>query len=143
MKRIPWFLSIFLFGLWLASCGGEQALTVQEAWARPAGAGENSAIYFQIENSTSEPDALLSVDTAVAGAVEIHQSRMDENGVMTMEQQSQVVIPDRSEVEFAPGGLHVMLIGLLEPLEVGDEFQVDLVFENGGTRTVDVIVREP
>ena len=74
------------------------------------------------------------------------ESRMDTNlagGVMMMVQQENVHVGAQSQIEFTPGGLHVMLIGLNQDLNPGDTFQVTLNFENAGRITLDVPVREP
>ena len=74
------------------------------------------------------------------------ESSMDTNlagGVMTMVQQENVPVGAQSQIEFSPGGLHVMLIGLNQDLNPGDTFQVTLNFENAGQITMDVPVREP
>jgi len=74
------------------------------------------------------------------------ESSMDTNlagGVMMMVQQENVPVGAQSQIEFSPGGLHVMLIGLNQDLNPGDTFQVTLNFENAGQITMDVPVREP
>jgi copper(I)-binding protein len=45
-------------------------------------------------------------------------------------------------VAFEPGGLHVMLFGLKQPLLTGQTFQVELGFELSGKQKVTVKVRE-
>jgi copper(I)-binding protein len=47
------------------------------------------------------------------------------------------------KVEFAPGGLHVMLMGLKGPLKEGQVFELELVFEVAGPRKIKVTVRKP
>ncbi len=51
-------------------------------------------------------------------------------------------LPAGETVSLAPGGYHVMLIGLVEPLETGDEFDVTLDFENADDVTITVTVAE-
>jgi hypothetical protein len=45
------------------------------------------------------------------------------------------------KVEFAPGGLHVMLMGLKRPLKEGQVFELELLFEVAGRVTVRVTAR--
>lgn len=125
----------------IAGCA-PKALQVEGAWARPAQAGGNSAIYFVINNPLAEADTLLSASTDVAETVELHLSKM-EDGAMVMQQQSSVPVGARSKVNFEPGGLHVMLIGLKNDLKAGDTFQATLRFEQAGDIAVDVSVKEP
>jgi copper(I)-binding protein len=116
-------------------------LEVKNVWARPAANGDNGAIYFLIENGTDQADMLRSVQTDVAVAVELHLSAM-EGDHMSMQQQDTVAIPAGEVVEFTPGGLHVMLIGLRRELKAGAVFDVTLAFENAGEKVVTVTVRD-
>jgi len=115
-------------------------LQVKDAWARPGLAGGNSGAFFVIDNPGAA-DTLLSASSDVANAVELHKTVM-EDGVMQMIQQNSVPVP-KGETAFAPGGLHVMLIGLNNDLPVGDSFDVTLNFEAAGEQTITVEVKEP
>jgi copper(I)-binding protein len=66
-----------------------------------------------------------------------------DGGVMSMQQQESVPVPTSEKVEFKPGGLHVMFVGLTQDLKVGDMITLTLNFENAGTRIVEVPIREP
>jgi copper(I)-binding protein len=57
-----------------------------------------------------------------------------------MRQVAAVEIPARGEARLAPGGLHIMLIGLSEPLREDAGFPLTLVFERAGEVTVEVAV---
>jgi copper(I)-binding protein len=128
-----------LFVLALTACQ-PGVLRVEEAWGRPGVAGENSGAYFRIVNPGGE-DTLLSVVGDVAAAVEIHQTVM-EGDIVRMEMQDSVVVP-AGGLEFEPGDLHVMLIGLRQDLEPGDSFPLTLNFEQAGPVVVNVEVRQP
>ncbi len=134
---------LWLATLLISACGSSSAeLTVQDAWARPAINGNNGAAYFIIENDTSSEDTLLSVTSDIASAVEVHMSMMDGNGVMSMQMQEAVTVPSGKTLEFKPGGLHVMLIGLNQDLKIGDTISLTLNFEKTGSRTIEVTVKE-
>lgn len=117
-------------------------LTIQDTWARPAQTGENGAAYFIIENETVSDDTLMSVSSDIATAAEVHMSMGDANGVMSMQMQEAVTIPAQEQVEFKPGGLHVMLVVLNRDLKAGDTILLTLRFQNVGNVTIDVFVRE-
>jgi hypothetical protein len=63
-------------------------------------------------------------------------------GMMTMKPVESIELPANTEVVLKPGGLHIMLIDLVEPLKVGSSFELTLRFEKAGTMTVSVPVRE-
>jgi copper(I)-binding protein len=116
-------------------------LDLKNVWARPAASGDNGAVYFMIENGTEQDDVLHSAQTDIAAAVELHMSVM-EGDRMSMHQQEAVAIPAGEAVEFTPGGLHIMLVGLTRELKAGDTFEVTLEFENAGEKVVTVTVRD-
>ena len=140
MKR--WIVLTLFFvtmAVFASGCSrGELAIT--DIRARPAMAGQNGAVYFVIDNQTRQDDTLLEVRGDVAETVEVHLSKMNENSVMSMEHQESVSIPARSTVEFRSGGLHVMLIYLKSELQIGDPFELTLVFQNAGEVKISVIV---
>ena len=127
----------------LAACGSvrSQGLQVTGAWARPGLADGNGAIYFVIDNPTSDEDSLLSVSSDVAEAVEMHMTTMQDDN-MQMMPQKEVPVPV-GKTEFKPGGLHVMLIGLKQDLKPGDTFSATLKFRAAGEKSLDVMVEEP
>jgi hypothetical protein len=116
-------------------------LAVGGAWARPtAGAQTNGAAYTAIANGGDIADRLIAARSPVARAVELHNHTIDAEGVARMRQVAAVEIPARGEARLAPGGLHVMLVGLSEPLREGAGFPLTLVFERAGEVTVEVAV---
>lgn len=134
--------------LLLSACAGlpapaaptGDAVRIENPSARPAPAGQNSAAYFTIVNPTGEEDLLLSASSGVAMATEVHETQND-NGVMRMVHQADgVAVPARSTVDFVPGGKHVMLMNLRQPLTAGQSFTVTLSFAKAGEIEVTVPV---
>ena len=143
MKKIIWL--VLLSWVLLSACQSSKITTgeldVKNAWARPAKFGDNGAAYFVIENGTSQEDRLLSAQTDIASAVEMHLSQM-EGDHMSMHQQEAVTLPAGETVEFSPGGLHIMLVGLMGDLQNGETFYIKLTFERAGEKSVIVTVRD-
>ena len=63
-------------------------------------------------------------------------------GAMQMRPVKSIDIPAGEKVELKPGGYHIMLIDLVEPLKLGDTFDLTLMFEKAGEKTVSVEVKE-
>lgn len=127
----------------LAACSRSTVgIEVKDPWARPAEAGANSAVYFEIENG-GQDDMLLSVSSRIAERTEIHRTFIQEDGTAKMEHQSSVEIPGGDIVIFAPGGLHIMLTNLDKQVVVGDTFDLTLKFENEGEVIIHVTVQTP
>ena len=115
-----------------------QAL-VQDAWARPTVQGQTvGGGYFRIDGGSTN-DRLLGASADIAQSVELHTMRMD-GDVMRMRQLDSVEVPAKQTVEFKPGGMHLMLIGLKTPLKVGNSFPMTLRFEKVGPVSVNVRV---
>ncbi len=117
------------------------SLTVEAVWARVApGTARSGAVYFRIVNRGRADDRLVGASSPVAARVELHTHRM-QGGVMRMRRVEAVPVPGGGAAELAPGGNHVMLIGLRGPLEEGETFPLTLAFEKAGAIGLQVPVR--
>jgi copper(I)-binding protein len=108
-------------------------LVITQAWSRatPGGAKVGGG-YLTIENKGSVPDRLIGGSTDVAGTVQIHEMAVN-NGVMTMRPlDNGLTIEPGKTVKLAPGGFHLMLLDLKNPLKQGDKLPVTLEFEKAG-----------
>jgi copper(I)-binding protein len=116
-------------------------LTIEHPWARAsAGMAKTGAAFVTIGNQGAEADRLLSVSTPVAATAELHTHMMDGDGVMKMRQVEAVELAPGTESRLAPGGLHIMLMGLAAPLVEDATFPLTLRFEHAGELTVEVEV---
>jgi len=123
----------------LASAAVAGPLAAKDAWTRPAAAGGTAAGYLTLVNRGG-PDLLVGADSPLAQRVEAHASGMA-GGMMQMSAEPAVPIPAGGEVVFAPGGRHLMLIGLKRALRIGDHVPVTLRFRSGARLAVDLAVR--
>ena len=103
---------------------------VEAAWTRPAAQGQTGAGFMTLKNPDAKPDALVAVESPLARTVQIHQSRMS-GGMASMKQLARVELPAGGSVTFAPGGYHLMLIGLAKALKTGDAVPATLTFASG------------
>ena len=109
---------------------------------RPAAQGENGAVYFVIHNHSATADELVGASSNIAEAVEMHESMLTGADVMQMHEVASVPLDAFAEIEFTPGGLHMMLVGLRQETKVGDEIEVILHFRNFEDVGIMVPVRE-
>jgi len=115
-----------------------KSLQVSNPFARATPPGARVAgAFMTIKNQGTETDRLLSASSPVAGLVEIHEMAMD-GGMMKMRAIKGLDVKPGTTVEFKPGGYHVMLEDLKQPLKEGDRIPVRLTFEKSGT--VEVLV---
>ena len=169
--RLATAVAVFALGAAACGSDGDEGVAVDGAWARTSPmSAEAGAAYFQI--SSGDDDVLIgaSVDSAVADRVEIHETRMVEMGddsmdedamgdeamgdeaeggamegmgdVMQMVEVGRIELPAGETVSLEPGGLHLMLLDLPDPLELGETFDITLDFENGPDEVVEVEVRD-
>ena len=115
------------------------ALKLDHPWARAsAGPAGNGAAFLVIENS-GEADRLVATAGDVAARVELHTHTMA-GDVMQMRQVEAVEIPAHGSAALQPGGLHIMLIGLKQPLREGERFPLTLTFDKAGEITVEFAI---
>jgi hypothetical protein len=116
-------------------------IVVSQPWTRATPPGAQAAGgYLQLTNTGSAPDRLIGASFAAARNIEMHEMA-HANGVMTMREiQGGIPIPPGQTVTLQPGGLHVMFLGLTQPLKEGESIAGSLTFERAGTVAVNFTV---
>jgi copper(I)-binding protein len=123
----------------LPAVAGE--LAVVNAWSRSTPpVAKVGVVYFTLKNDTKKSDRLLKLSTPVATKVEVHRTE-ELDGIARMREVAVLHVDAGQTLEFQPGGLHVMLMGLRKPLIAGTSYDLDLLFEVAGPRKVKVTVR--
>ena len=117
------------------------ALEIGQPWARatpptaPTGGG-----YLSVKNTGTTPDRLMSASSPAAGTVQVHDMKMDGNVMRMRELDGPLEIKPGETVTLAPGGMHLMMMGLKAPLKQGERVPLTLVFEKAGKIDVDIVV---
>jgi len=168
MKRITRTANVLAaLSLAAAACGSgdDAAVDIDGAWARTSPmSAEAGAAYFQISSETDDVLIGASVDASVASAIEIHETRMvdshneddtvsddsamddsamddiDMSDVMEMAEVGRIELPAGETISLEPGGFHLMMLDLAEPLESGETFEVTLDFETAEDQVITVTV---
>jgi len=118
-------------------------IAVEQPWARASiGTSRPAAAYFTVRNEGGEPDRLTGIASPAAGMAEIH-IMTNENGVMRMHPAGPQEIPPDGRLVLKPGGLHVMLMELREPLVKGGIVSLELTFERAGKIAVKAPILGP
>jgi copper(I)-binding protein len=116
-------------------------IEVSRSWARATTSRAHSgAAYVTIMNSGAASDKLVSVSTPVAGRAELH-THIKDGDIMRMRQVQHIEVGPNAMVTLQPGGLHIMMMDLKQPLKKGTTFPMTLVFEKAGETTVEVAVQ--
>jgi copper(I)-binding protein len=132
---------VLLFSL--VTCVLQAEVLVTDATVRllPPGV-PNTAAYFSIQNSSDTIKVLVGASANFASKAEIHNHIMV-NDMMSMQQQSEVVILPGESVQFSPGGLHIMLFGLKKPLQEGQSVFFSLQTKKGESISITAKVTRP
>jgi copper(I)-binding protein len=108
-------------------------LRIEHPFARATPpAAKAAGAFLTIKNTGTQADRLIRAASPVAGVVELHEMAMDGN-VMKMQAVPAIDVPAGGKVELKPGGYHVMLMELKDPLVEGKEVPLSLTFEKSGT----------
>lgn len=143
MKRLRWPALLAALTIFVAACGGSDGVTVENQWSRTSPNMTSAGVAY-MEITSSESDQLIgaSVDPSIAAMVELHETTMDDEGAMSMSPVVSIELPAGETVKLEPGGLHIMLMQLTEPLETGQQYTLTLQFSESGDQEIEVEVRE-
>lgn len=131
-------LCVVLCGLvLLAACGDKPKpdFVVRDAFVRTTPM-KTSAGYVIINSKKDSDDALVGIQADWAGRFELHAVTKTADDVMEMNQVEEIAIPARGKAALRPGGLHIMIYDLKEPLQVGDTRKATLLFKNAAPMNV-------
>jgi len=128
-------LSLLLAGLLSLPLTAAE-LSVDEGYLRATPPGQMmSAAFMTLSNDSDKTITLTGGTSNDVASIEIHNHTMTD-GVMSMQRIEGLKIEAGEKVELAPGGLHVMLIGLKKSLVDGEKFTFDIVFKDGSKQTL-------
>jgi hypothetical protein len=136
LRRTLALVATFAFTLTAAA-----QVSVADPWVRGTVAGQKATGAFMQLKSASDA-ALVGAASPVAKIVEIHEMKMDA-GVMKMSAIERLALPAGKTVELKPGGYHVMLMDLTQPLKEGESVAITLTLEDKAGKRATVEVKAP
>ena len=114
---------------------------VHDAYVRATPPGQpNAAAYLVLRNNAMHDIRLVSVNSDVAEVAEPHSHAMDA-GMMKMRRGGHIDVPAGGETVLQPGGLHIMLMGLVKQLKPGEYVSLEFHFDNGQKQSMRVPVK--
>jgi len=135
--------SLLLLALSAAGCDGTPStMTVTDAWTRPTPPGsDEAAFYLTFRNGTDIDDRVVAASSPSCMVVTPHLTEITD-GVSRMAESGgdQLDMDPGAELVMEPNGLHLMCLGLSEPLIAGNPTEVTISFANAPAITVDVSV---
>ena len=122
-----------------ASAG--ESLQAENAWVPWAPPGLKVHVaYMTIVNRGATDQIIVSAESTDYERIELHRSVI-KDGVSTMEAIGEVKVPANGRVEFAPTGLHLMLIGPRRPQALDGHVQIVLRLSSGEEVDVSAVIR--
>ena len=119
------------------------ALEISDGWMRALPPGQpTAAAYLTVTNPDAATVRLVAARSEFAGRVEIHRSSQVE-GMWRMRRIDGLDIPAGGTITLAPGGTHLMLMGLARPLQEGESLSILLEFDNGEALPARIVVKAP
>jgi len=137
VRSIIGFVLLFTgLGVWTGSVLAAHIVLGNLQFRATVGSIPSSAGYLTVRNNGTDDDWIVAATSDLARKTELHSMTMD-NGVMRMRQvEGGIPVPAGGTVTLAPGGYHIMLIGLKAPLHAGQAYDVTLDFRHAGPMTI-------
>lgn len=110
---------------------------------QPATSAKTAGGFMAIVNNGTDADRLIGVESDIAKKVELHQSKVDANGVGTMTHVDALEIPAGETVSLERGGYHIMFMGLTGTLTQDQMVKVTLIFEHMGPVEIEFMIDPP
>jgi hypothetical protein len=131
------------FSLGAFAAGAADSVSVVDPYVRlaPPGAQATGA-FMALKNAGDKDVKVVRAENSASKITELH-THVNENGVMKMRPVPAIDIKAKGEAVLQPGGLHVMMIDLKEPMKEGDKVAITLDFDDGSSKKVEATVRKP
>jgi copper(I)-binding protein len=110
---------------------------------QPAASAKAAGGFMAITNNGTEPDSLIGVESDIAMKSDVHESKVDANGVGTMTHVDAIEIPPGETINLEHGGYHIMFMGLTGTLTEGEMHKAVLIFEKAGRVEIEFQIDPP
>jgi periplasmic copper chaperone A len=110
---------------------------------QPAASAKAAGGFMAIVNNGTETERLIGIESDIAMKSETHESKVNADGVGTMEHVDFIEIPPGETVNLEHGGYHIMFMGLNGTLTEGDMVKATLIFERAGRVEIEFMVDPP
>ncbi|GAB3243556.1 copper chaperone PCu(A)C [Kineosporia babensis] len=126
-----------------ASATAADRLNIADQWVKTADAKAGMTAIFGTITNTGDQDVVVeSAKTSASDTTELHEMVMKGNEMIMQEKEGGFTVPAGGEHELAPGGDHLMVLNMTEPIEAGDEVTVRLTLGDGSTQEFTALAKE-
>jgi copper(I)-binding protein len=137
-------LALFMFALTACSVQATHPISISDGYARATfPMAQSAALYFTLHNEGDTPAKLTGVTVSgdIASDAQVHTTEMSDDMMRMREVKEGIDIAPNESLSFAPGGYHVMLLGLEKGLVEGSSVSLTLSFDNAANYTVELPVK--
>jgi len=138
--RKTWLVAFLAMASACTALAAAAGVSVSHAWIRLLPGNLPLAAYFDLRNGDDRALELVGAQSAEFGRIEMHRS-MVMRGMDHMMAVSDVRVPAHGQLEFSPGGYHLMLFDPQRPLSVSEHVTIVLKFADGQSRPVSFVVK--
>lgn len=118
------------------------SVAVVDATCRPTLNGRDvTGCYVTL--TASRDDRLVSVAAPLAATAQVHEMKIEDGMMKMAELKDGLALPAGEAVSLQPGGDHIMLMGLSQPLTAGQEVPLAFTFEHAQPVQVRARVAQP
>lgn len=146
---------IVLGGGSLAACGTDDtttdssatsstassSITAADPWVKAVDTGMTAA-FVTLTNASDSDLVLVSASTPASAMVELHEMAMKDGEMVMQPKEGGIPVPADGTATLEPGGDHIMLMDVTEPIEPGDAVSLTLTFGDGSTLEVEAVAKE-
>ena len=119
-----------------------QNITVSNAWVRATVQGQKATGAFMTVMS-KENAKLIAASSPVAGVVELHEMKMEKDVMKMAAVPNGLDLPAGKAVDLKPGGYHIMLMDLKQPLSKDVGVSLTLTFQDSSGKKSQQVVQVP
>ena len=140
-SKVPHAIGAFAFALAVVAAPAHAQVKVEKPWVRGAVPGQLATGAF-LDITSVKDAALVKAESPVAATVEVHAMEM-KNNLMTMREVPKIDLPAGKQVRLAPGGFHIMLMDLKQPVKNGETVPIRLTIEYADKKRETIDVKAP
>lgn len=141
LNKKLYFVLTMLVSMLLACSKQAPEINITDNWVRATAEGQDAGAAYMTITSASDT-SLVKVESSASDSIEIHSMSM-ENGIMKMRMLEQLDLKAKTPNKLAPGGFHLMLFDLKNPLKAGETVSFSLHFKNEAGKETLVTISSP
>jgi len=115
-------------------------LQVHDAWIRATVTGQQATGAF-MQLQPSQAMTLVGARSPLTPVVEVHEMAVID-GVMKMRHLPELPLPAGQATALKPGGYHIMLMDLKQPIRSGETVTITLRMADGSTQEIRALARD-